>query len=178
MAGVGVTDLYDQTVELFDACVFALDMIPAQSPGLGGAPERSFICTATPALDCCDQLAVAGNSIREAPTVPLEMGAGTRHQQQFRKNYVAFTVWITRCNSSSEIPYPHEAYTTDSEQAQADAWALWNYLWNMCRSGELFTICGGVYFDSLNPLTPQGGCYGSVLNIRGELEGFEGTPTT
>ena len=42
-----------------------------------------------------------------------------------------------------------------AEQTNADAWALWNYLWNLCRSGDLFSICGGVFFDRLAPLTPS-----------------------
>lgn len=177
MAGTGVLDLYAETQALFAASVEALDMIPTFSPGLGGAPERAFISQGTPALDCCDQLAVSAIPIREAPTQPLELGAGTRHKQDFRKNYIGWKVWITRCAEITDIPMPVEAQEAISEQTYADAWALWNYLWNMVRAGELFSLCDGVYFDSLDPLTPSGGCYGSVLTIRAELQGFEGTPT-
>ena len=177
MAGFGPPDLYQQSQEILDACIEALDSIPTFSPGLGGAPERAFVSQGTPALDCCDQLAVTASPIREAPTQPLEMGAGTRHQQQFRKNYVSWQITITRCSEIREIPMPVAAQEAVSEQCSADAWALWNYLWNLTRAGELFTICGGVYFDSMNALTPSGGCYGWVLNIRAELEGYEGTPT-
>jgi hypothetical protein len=178
MAGTGVLDLYTQTEALYDACVEALDMIPTFSPGLGGAPERSFIAQGTPVIPSqCDQLAVAAIPLAEAPTQPLEMGAGTRHQQQFRKNYVRWRIWITRCADVSEIPVPVTALDAIAQQTYADAWALWNYVWNMARAGEIFTICGGVYFDSLDPLTPSGGVYGSVLNIRAEVEGFEGVPT-
>ena len=177
MAGTGVLDLYTETQELFDAAVEALNMIPTFSPGLRGAPERSFIGQGTPALDCCDQLVVSAIPIREAPTNPLNMGAGTRHQQQFRKNYIGWKVWITRCAEITEIPVPVSVLEDIAAQTYADAWALWNYLWNMARAGEIFSLCGGVYFDSIDPLTPSGGCYGSVLNIRAELEGFEGTPT-
>jgi hypothetical protein len=102
------------------------------------------------------------------------MGAGTRHQQQFRKNYVAFTITITRCADLQDIPPPTDVLEAVAEQVDADAWALWNYLWNLARSGGIFSLCSGVYFDSLTALTPSGGCYGNVLNIRAELEGYEG----
>jgi len=177
MAGTNPLDLYAQSQEILDACIEALDTIPSFSPGLGGAPERAFVVMGTPALDCCDQLTVQAMPINEAPTEPLNMGAGTRHQQSFRKNYIGWRVTIVRCAEIKTIPMPVAAQEEIAEQCYADAWALWNYLWNMARAGEIFTICGGVYFDSLNPLTPSGGCYGSVLTIRAELEGFEGTPT-
>lgn len=177
MAGTGPLDLYTETEALFDACVAALDEIPTFSPGLGGAPERSFIAQGQVVLDCCDTLAVAAIPIREAPTRPLELGAGTRHQQQFRKNYIGWLITIARCADIPEIPMPVENQQAIAQQTYADAWALWNYLWNMARAGQLFSLCSGVYFDSLTPLTPQGGCYGSQLSIRAELQGFEGTPS-
>lgn len=177
MAGTGPLDLYTETEALYDACIEALDMIPTFSPGLGGAPERSFITQGNPSFPRCDQLAVAAIPLAEAPTQPLEMGAGTRHQQSFRKNYVRWRIWVTRCAEITEVPVTPAVNTAMAEQCYADGWALWNYLWNMARSGELFTLCSGVYFDSLDPLTPSGGVYGNVLNIRAEVEGFEGTPT-
>lgn len=173
MAGLGPADLYAQCVELLDASVDALDTIPSLAPGLLGAPERAFVSAGTPALDCCNQLAVNAAPIAEAPTSPLEMGAGTRHQQGFRKNYVGFSVTITRCGDWTDLPPPVDALQAIAEQTNADAWALWNYLWNLVRSGGLFTICGGVYFDRLAPLTPSGGCSGWVLSMRAEMEGYE-----
>lgn len=177
MAGTGSCDLYSQYQELLEAAVSALDMIPTDCPGLGGAPDRAFVSGGTPALDCCDQLTVSPAPIREAPTQPLEMGSGTRHQQGFRKNYVGFNITITRCLEwgSDQLP-PPSAQEAVAEQVAADGWALWNYLWNMARSGDIFSLCGGVYFDSLAPLTPSGLCYGWVLSLRAELDGFEGTP--
>jgi hypothetical protein len=178
MAGTGPLDLYTQTAALLQASIEALDMIPSFSPGLGGAPERAFIANGTPALDCCPMLAVASAPIREAPTQPLEMGAGTRHQQEFRKNYAGWTVWIIRCGPTADIIPTAEEMNDISAQTYADSWALWNYLWNRARdrSDPLFTICGGVYFDTIAPITPAGGCYGWSLQIRAELEGFEGVP--
>jgi len=173
MAGVGPADLFSQCVELLNASVDALDTIPSLAPGLLGSPERAFVSAGTPALDCCDQLTVNAAPISEAPTQPLDMGAGTRHQQQFRKNYVGFQVTITRCANLQDMPPPTGVLEAVAEQTNADAWALWNYLWNLCRSGDLFSICTGVFFDRLAPLTPSGGCSGWVLSMRAELEGYE-----
>jgi hypothetical protein len=173
MAGSGPADLYAQCVELLNASIDALDTIPSLAPGLLGAPERAFVSAGTPALDCCDQLAVNAAPIAEAPTQPLEMGAGTRHQQQFRKNYVGFTVTITRCANIQDIPPPVSVLEAVAEQSNADAWALWNYVWNLARSGGIFSLCGGVYFDRLAPLTQSGGCAGWSLSMRAELEGYE-----
>lgn len=178
MAGTGPLDLFTQTEAILQASIEALDEIPTFSPGLGGAPERAYINNGQPAFDCCDQLVVASAPIRQAPTQPLEMGAGTRHQQYFWKNYVGWTVWITRCGPTGDVIPTAEELTAVSEQTYADAWALWNYLTNRAadRSDPLFTICGGVYFDTMAPVTPQGGCYGWQLQIRAELEGFTGVP--
>ena len=103
------------------------------------------------------------------------MGAGTRHQQQFRKNYVGFQIYITRCGDWTDWPPPADALQAIAEQTNADAWALWNYLWNEERSGRLFTICGGVFNDRLAPLTPSGMCSGWVFSFRAEVEGYEAT---
>lgn len=176
MAGTGPNDLFVQCQELLERSVEALDTIPSLVPGLQGAPERAFVSAGTPALDCCNQLTVNAAPIREAPTQPLEMGAGTRHQQQFRKNYVGFNVTVTRCADISVIPPPTGVQEAVAQQTNADAWALWNILWNFARAGEIFSICSGVYFDNLAPLTPSGGCSGWVLTIRAELQGYEGTP--
>ena len=66
MAGVGPADLYTETTAVLEAAVAALDTIPNLSPGLLGAPERAFICSGSPAFDCCDQLAVNAAPIAEA----------------------------------------------------------------------------------------------------------------
>jgi hypothetical protein len=176
VAGAGPADLFSQCVELLDASVDALDTIPSLAPGLLGAPERAFVSAGTPALDCCDQLTVNAAPVAEAPTRPLEMGAGTRHQQGFRKNYVGFNITVTRCANLNEVPPPVGVLQDVAEQTDADAWALWNYLWNLARSGGIFSLCSGVYFDRLAPLTPSGGCSGWVLSMRAELEGYEASP--
>lgn len=178
MAGTGPLDLFSVTEDLLQASIEALDMIPSFDPALGGAPDRTFIANGQPAFDC-DMLAVSSNPIRQAPNPPLEQGAGTRHQQFFWKNLAGWTVWIIRCGPTAEIIPTEAEMTAISEQTYADAWALWNYLSNRAadRSDPLFSICGGVYFDTIAPITPQGGMYGWQLTIRAEVEGFLGVPT-
>ena len=173
MAGTGPADLQAICVQVLNASIDALDTIPSLAPGLLGAPERAFVSAGTPALDCCNQLTVNAAPIGEAPTAPLEMGAGTRHQQGFRKNYVGFVITVTRCGEWTDLPPPADELQAIAEQTNADAWALWNYLWNQERSGALFTICGGVFNDRLAPLTPSGGCHGWTFSFRAEVEGYE-----
>ncbi len=173
MAGTGPADLFAISLQVLDASVDALNTIPDLSPGLLGAPERAFVGSGTPALDCCNQLTVNAAPIAEAPTRPLEMGAGTRHQQQFRKNYVGFAITISRCQNYTDYPPTPDQQQAVAEQTYADAWALWNYLWNEERSGALFTICGGVFNDRIAPMTPSGGCSGWVFSFRAEVEGYE-----
>ena len=173
MAGTGPGDLTDQCNAVLEAAIDALDTIPSLVPGLLGAPERAFVCAGTPALDCCNQLTVNANPISEFPTSPLELGAGTRHKQQFRQNSVGFQITITRCAVGVEIPPTMEHQEEVAQQTNADAWALWNYLWNEERSGALFSICNGVFNDRLAPLTPSGNCYGWVFSFRATVEGYE-----
>jgi len=59
MAGAGPEDLQELCQEFLDACIEALDTVPVFAPGLGGAPERSYISPGQSADDCCpDQLTV------------------------------------------------------------------------------------------------------------------------
>ena len=175
MAGVGPGDLNDQCVAVLNAAIDALDTIPSLVPGLLGAPERAFVCAGTPALDCCNQLTVNAAPIGEGPFKPLDQGSGTRHKQQFRINQVGFQITITRCGppGGAGVPPSVEDQEEVAEQCNADAWALWNYLWNEERSGALFSICNGVFNDRLAPIPPAGGCYGWLFTFRAEVQGYE-----
>jgi hypothetical protein len=62
-----------------------------------------------------------------------------------------------------------------AEQVNADAWALWNHIFNLIAAGQLFQLCGEVFWDGLNVLTPSGGCGGSVLSVRVRLDGYQET---
>jgi hypothetical protein len=159
------------------AATAALDTIPGFDPALEGAPDRTFTGAGQPVFDCCPALSVNASTIREAPTEPLGLAAGTRHRQNFRKNLVAVQVWITRCSANGEAGQPPTvaALTAVSEQVNADGWALWNYMWNINRSGSsdpIVSLCDEWYMDSLIPLQPSGGCSGWQLNIRAELAGY------
>jgi len=170
-----VTDLQTLCLDVLSAAEEALDTIPGFAPGLEGAPARTFVSAGTPAADCCPQLSVNANTIREAPTEPLGLGAGTRHRQDFRINQVGVQVWIFRCNATGEAGEPPTAAAQQAvgEQVNADGWALWNHLWNLARSGDLVSLCDEVFFDALTPLQPSGGCSGWLLSLRMELHGYE-----
>lgn len=175
MAGVGPGDLHDLALELLTASIDALDTIPNTEPSLLGAPDRAYVNSGQPALDCCNQLVVNAAAIREGQTPPGGLGAGTRHRQQFRVNLVGLNVTITRCDNSlleDQIPSATNLQAL-AEQTNADAWALWNYLWNLARSGDLFSICDEVFFDAMTPVGPSGGCSGWLLQMRVQLEGYE-----
>ena len=175
MAGIGPTDLQDLAAELLTASVEALDTIPDYDPELEGAPNVQFVNSGGP-VDDCGQLTVSVTPIAEAPTAPLLLGAGTRHRQDFRVNLVGLNVRLVRClpaPAGMGGPPPASVQTAWSAQLNADAWALWNHLWNMARAGDLFTLCGEVYFDSLKTVGPQGGLGGWSLNLRVQLEGYE-----
>ena len=174
MPGTGPGDLQTLMEELLQASIDALDTIPTFDPALGGAPDRTYVNAGQPAFDCCDQLTVNAGRITEAPTEP-GLRAGTKHRLDYRINHVAAQISITRCldNPPADLPPSPTALQALAEQTNADAWALWNHLWNLARSGDLVTICDEVFFDALTPVQPSGGCAGWVLSLRAELEGYE-----
>ena len=178
MAGVGPEDLQALAEELLEAAVDALDTIPTSAPGLAGAPERSYVSPGTPSFDftgaedlCegCDQLTVHIPGVNEMPQ------ALDTHKQGARKNIVVFVVTATRCIPTIQSGhFPSAADIQEAaEQVNADGWALWNYIWNLIRSGDLFSLCGPVSWDGLRAINPSGGCGGYTLTLRAEVEGYE-----
>lgn len=176
MAGTGPADLHATCSELLTAAAEALDTLPSSDPGLEGAPDRAFVSPGPPALDCCDQLTVHALQIGEATTSPAGLAAGRRNVQG-RINHVTFFVTITRCIQGLQDAGVNAVAEADLEatsaQTDADAWALWNHLWNMWRSGDLFTLCGEVFFEGMRVLPSSGGCVGWTMSIRASLEGYE-----
>lgn len=175
------TDLNTLCDDLLAASVEALDTIPGYDVSLAGAPERAFVSSGLPTLDCCDQLAVSAIAVNEAPTAPGGLGAGRRNVTG-RRNLVGLVVTITRC-----VPGPDEEMNpptvaeleASAAQTNADAWALWNHLWEMWRADLLFTFCGEVFWDGLRSLPASGGCGGSTLTLRVSLDGYDDvTPTS
>lgn len=169
MAGPG--DLHALAVEVLEAASDALDTIPTHEPHLNGAPERQFISPGLPVHDCCDQLAVyVSPQIAEADTTPGGLAAGKRHVLG-RINHVQASIAITRCIPTDLTP-PTDDLTAAAEQLNADAWVLWNHLYNLIRSGELLTLCQEVFFEGMTPIPPSGGCAGWLALLRIELGGY------
>lgn len=173
MAGIGPTDLNALCEELLAASVESLDTIPTFDNTLDGSPPRAFVSPGQPALECCDdgQLTVYAGSVNALPT------GEPRLDKTGRKNIVGLVVTIVRCIPSAgddQMNPPTGAeLALAAAQTNADAWALWNHLFNMWVSGDLFTFCGEVYWDGLRSITSSGNCGGWNLFIRVDLDGYE-----
>ncbi|HET9234986.1 MAG TPA: hypothetical protein VFP10_12670 [Candidatus Eisenbacteria bacterium] len=166
---MGPEDLQDLAQEFLDACVEALDTIPVSAPGLGGAPERSYITHALPAFDCCPQLTVHVASVTPSPTSPgTAIGTSARSALV---TVVGLVATILRCVQAGEN-IPTATMTAEAAQINADGWALWNEILNAIRAGTLFQQCGEVFWDGLRPSPAQGGCAGWTLNLRVLLDGY------
>jgi hypothetical protein len=173
MAGTGPEDLFALAQEFLDACIEALDTIPTFAPGLGGAPERSFVSPGLPAFDCCDQLTVHVSGVTDGPNSPANFSG--RSASSMKVNTVGLVATATRCLPSEGEPPSAVDLSASAEQVDADGWALWNHIYNLIRADQLFTLCGEVFWDGLRSINPQGGCGGFTLNLRVELEGYEET---
>jgi len=175
----GPGDLQIACEELLTASAEALDTIPDYEPTLLGAPERQMIAFGGPALDCCDQLAVNVAQVLAAPTAPGGLSVGRRIAAQIW--HVFLSVTISRCYPSGDDrgnPPSAAEQTAASAQLDADGWALWNHLYNLWTSEQLFTVCDEVFWDSLRPIGPSGGCAGWVLGLHISLDGYNEFPST
>lgn len=168
-------DLFVSSEELLQASIEALDTIPIFDPTLEGAPERTFISLGAPPQDCCEMLAVHVDEVDEF-SFPSDIKriAG-------KKNQIDWVVTSSRCYPTPEdintMPTGEEI-SEASRQLYADAWALWNHLYNLSRSGALFTLCDEVVFDFMRPLGPSGGCAGWTLALHTNLDGYEEVVTS
>lgn len=177
MAGIGPGDLDVAALELLNAAVEALDSIPTFTglETLVGAPGRQYVSPGRPMPDC-EQIAVHVDPITEDATPPTGLGAGARHKYETRTNLVAFIVTLYRCVPSSTqamTPPSVDKLEIAGAQFNADAWAIWNHLWNRMRAGTLFSRCRPVYMDRLSAIEPAGGFGGWKLTIRAGVEGYE-----
>ena len=168
--GTGPEDLQDLCQEFLDACVESLDTIPTFAPGLGGAPERSYISPGQSADDCCPQLTVWAQQVGESPNSPGSFRGKSSIDGQI--NVVTLIARIVRCVETKGDPPPVDSLQASAEQINADGWALWNHLYSMVRADELFSLCGEVFWDGMRSITPSGGCGGWVLALRVELDGY------
>lgn len=165
MAGVGPGDLDLLALEVLTASVEALDTIPAAAglSALAGAPERQAISPGKPPADC-EQVTVHVASIGE-----LNVSSVTR------ANQLSLVVTVYRC-----VPVPDARMNppsaakieTAAAQTNADAWSLWNHIWNLIREGCLLSKCRPVTM-SMRALEQQGGFGGWALTLGAQLEGYE-----
>lgn len=174
MTGTGPTDLQDLCLDLLGAAVEALDTIPNYDAQLEGAPDRAFVSPGLPALDCCDQLTVHAQSIIDAPISPGGLAAGKKCAA--RIGHVGLVVTITRCiptlDEAGNYPLP-SSMEFAAAQTNADAWALWQHIYDLVCDEQLFSLCKEVFWDGLRALNPQGGCGGWVMNLRVTLDGYD-----
>ena len=167
------TDLQALCVELLAAAVDALDTVPLADSALLGAPERRYVSPGQPALDCCDELSVYASAIGEYadPRLP---SSGRRIAAHI--SLITLIITASRCvhvmQEDGDPPLAGDL-ERDAAQINADGWALWNHLYNLWRSGLLFTLCGEVFWDGLRALAPSGGCAGWQFVIRASLNGYE-----
>jgi hypothetical protein len=171
-------DLYATAQELLVASAASLDTIPTFDATLSGAPDRQLIVFAQPVLDCCEELSVSVVQVQDAPLVG---GLQAGRQVAAKLNHVFLAVSISRCypvaDNKGNPPSIAEVETA-TRQLDADGWALWNHLYCLWTSEELFTFCDEVFWDSLRPLGPQGGCAGWVLGIHMTLDGYCDVPSS
>lgn len=175
MAGTGPEDLHALADELLQASIESLDTIPTFNAALLGAPDRSFISPALPVFDCCEMLTVHVDGISESGTSPQGLATG-RRATHGRINLVALVVSVVRCiptaGGTNDLP-TIAAMQAAAEQTNADAWALWNHLFNMIRNDELFALCSQVFWNGMRPIAPSGGCGGWTASFNVQLDGYE-----
>lgn len=175
--GLGPLDLDTFAHALLGVSVDALDTIPNYDATLAGAPDRRFVSPGQPVLDCCadGQLTVNAILINDANTTPGGLAAGKRYVDG-RINHVTFLVTIARCIPVADAqgnPPAVADLEAAASQTNADAWALWNHLFNV--SDTLVSLCGEVFFDGMRPLAPSN-CAGWTAIVRVRLDGYEETP--
>lgn len=168
----GPADLNDLALDYLNACIEGLDTIPILAPGLVGSPARAFISPGPPVDDCCDQLTVYVAGIAGFPH-NTENG---RDATYTRENLVRMIATIKRCipvmGDDGQPPHA-DLLEAAAAQENADAWALWNHIYNLVRAGLLFTLCGKVYYDGITAVQPSGGCGGFQFQVRASLDGYE-----
>lgn len=176
MAGVDAGDLHVLAEEFLVAVLEAQNTVPDFAPGLGGAPERSYVSPGAPAFDCCPQTTVHIGPIGEGASSPLQPKAS-----QARINRVTLIATVVQCvptTTDSGKPPSQAVLEAAAEQINADKWALQNHIYNLIRAGQLFTLCQDVEWLGIQPIPLQGTCGGSILTIRAALDGYESDLST
>lgn len=183
----GPADLHALAVELLDACVEALNGIPAFQPDLDGAPDRAFVSPGKPAVEDCDQLVVHVDSIQMIPlTFPTGGGLlSGRRNVTGTVNQPRFVITISRCIDDTLLTAQDmilariaaELQAT-AEQTNADAWAIWNHIYWLWNDGLFLEPCRELFFEGAIPLPAEGGRAGWVITLRASLDGYDDVPSS
>lgn len=171
--GTDHTDLAALAQEYLDACVAALNTVPA------GAPDRRFLSAGPPAWDCCPQLSVhvVTPVVAETSAGPGALAGGHRITVSGQVNLVDMVATIIRCVptvTEDALPPAAADLTASARETYSDVWALWNTLSEMKRQKTLFqTGCAReVYLLPGVALVAEGGCSGWAIGVRVQLDGY------
>lgn len=169
--------LHAAALGFLGACADALDLETD-----AGAPERVFVVAGPPAWDCPEQLTVhvGGPQIAETAAGGATLAPGHRIVTTGTLTLVSMTATILRCvpvasADDGEITFPSPA---DQQAAaavlNADLWAIWNFLVDRKRTGQLFGPAEREFvLDPASALNPQGGVAGWQIPIRVRLDGYK-----
>lgn len=173
----GPLDLADLAETFLQLCVDALNTLPAQ--GLQGAQDRRYVSPGLPVWDCPDMLVVHVQPVVEADTTPGGLDAGRRSARFARINHVGLIATSLRCiptgsenNVGTWVPPDPVELGAAARQLNADAWALWNHLFNAVHAEGLLTLCDEVFWDAITPVIPSGGAAGWLVTARASLGGY------
>jgi hypothetical protein len=179
----GPPDLQALALELLAADEDALNTIPVLAPGLEGAPERAFVSPGIPSFDCCPQLTVHVRDIGDMDVSPGGLNAGKRNVTG-KKIYVRLVTTIIRCVPDSRtgqilttMPLTSDLEAA-AEQTNADAWALYNHIFSMWRSGDFLSLCSNLVFEGAQSVGEQGKCAGWTMTLRAALDGYDDLETS
>jgi hypothetical protein len=170
-----VTDLYDVSRELLEACAQALALTP------GGAIDRAYVSPGVPAWDC-EQLTVHAGGPVVADTAPLQppLQPGRRIEEVGMVNLVTITATVIRCcvpgpEAEGQTIYfpPAEDLDAVAKVILADCWAIWNHVATLKRAGTLWPPkTRELFFDPAVAVGASGGCAGWQMQMRVQLDGF------
>lgn len=171
MAPSSASSLYDLAAELLTHAQAATATTSA------GAIGSAYVSISDPAYDCCPQLTVHARIGDKPAFAPNQAPGDATHRLRGPSlNLFSFRVTLLRCVkivTPGGVPAP-SALNADAALAYEDGWVLWNYLAGRIRDGSLWAgfPCRDVSLGPLQPVNPQGGCAGWVLDLLVSLDGY------
>jgi hypothetical protein len=171
-------DLYAAAVELLEAAATALETLAPAGP-----ITRKLVSQSAPVFDCAPQLSVHMGGPSVADTYPLQppLQPMQRSVTTGFVDLVLMTITVTRCvvvigqdAQSLILPSPVEL-SQNAEDCYGDLWAIWNYLFQQHRLGNLFQTPSGrreFTLEPANALNNGGGVGGYEIPVRFQLPGF------